>query len=237
VWHTLWRVRDPDVERRLVEAFAGIDRLYVADGHHRSAAAVRLAAKRRGLPAGETGDVDGFLAVVFPAADLTVLPYYRIVTDLATPDGSNLPPDELVARLGEGFDVWPASGPVQPDDRLTVGLRTPAGWFRLHLRGPVPLEGSIEGLAVSLLQDRVLAPVLGITDPRRDPRLDFVGGPEGLDALDEAVASGRAAAAFALAPTPLADLVTVSDRGEVMPPKSTWFFPKPASGLLIHPLH
>ena len=146
-----------------------------------------------------------------------------------TPDGGNLPPDELVARLGQGFDVSPASGPVQPDDRLTVGLRTPAGWFRLHLRAPVPLEGSIEGLAVSLLQDRVLAPVLGITDPRRDPRLDFVGGPEGLDALDEAVASGRAAAAFALAPTRLADLVTVSDRGEVMPPKSTWFFPKPAA--------
>ena len=237
VWHTLWRARDPDVVHRLVEAFAGLDRLYVADGHHRTAAAVRLAAKRRGLPPEEAGSVDGFLAVVFPAPELTVLPYHRIVTDLATPDGRDLTPEELVARLGEEFDVSPTSGLVQPEDRRTVGLRTPTGWFRLWLRDAVPAEGSIDGLAVSLLQDRVLGPLLGITDPRRDPRLDFVGGPDGLEALDDAVASGRAAVAFALSPTQLADLVAVSDRGEVMPPKSTWFFPKPASGLLVHPLH
>ncbi|MGZ4603231.1 MAG: DUF1015 domain-containing protein, partial [Kineosporiaceae bacterium] len=118
-----------------------------------------------------------------------------------------------------------------------IGLRTDAGWFRLEARRPLADEGAVEGLAVSLLQDRVLAPVLGIADPRRDPRLDFVGGPDGLTAVDEAVAAGRAAAGFTLAPTAITDLVAVSDRGEVMPPKSTWFFPKPASGLLVHPVH
>jgi uncharacterized protein (DUF1015 family) len=239
VWHTLWRIGDPDAEAAVVRAFGALDRLYVADGHHRTAAAARLAAKRRGLPPEEAGDVDAFLAVIFPAAELTVLPYHRVVTDLVTPDGRRLSPEALLARLGETFDVAPASGPVQPEDRLTVGARTAAGWFRLRMRmrGTAPPEGSIDGLAVSLLQDRVLSPVLGVTDPRRDPRLDFLGGPEGLAALDDAVATGRAAAAFALSPTPLADLVAVSDRGEVMPPKSTWFFPKPASGLLVHPLH
>jgi uncharacterized protein (DUF1015 family) len=165
-----------------------------------------------------------------------VLPYHRVVADLGTPAGV-LTPDQLLVRLGELFDVEPASGPVQPGDRLTVGLRTTSGWFRLRLRGAAPPEGTVEGLAVSILQDGVLAPVLGVLDPRRDPRLDVVGGPDGLSALDEEVAAGRAAAAFALAPTGLTDLVAVSDRGEVMPPKSTWFFPKPASGLLVHPLH
>jgi uncharacterized protein (DUF1015 family) len=236
VRHTLWRITDTDAEARIVRAFAALDRLYVADGHHRSAAAARLAERRRGLPPEEAGDVGGFLAVIFPAADLSVLPYHRVVTDLATPDGP-LTPDELLARLGQGFDVTPASEPVQPADRATIGLRTASGWFALRLRGAEPTDGGVEGLAVSVLQDRVLAPLLGITDPRRDHRLDFVGGPTGLAALDDAVASGRAAAAFALAPTALADLVAVSDRGDVLPPKSTWFFPKPASGLLVHPLH
>jgi uncharacterized protein (DUF1015 family) len=236
VWHTLWRIHDHDAEARAVRAFAALDRLYVADGHHRSAAAARLAAKRRGLSADEAGEVAGFLAVIFPAEDLTVLPYHRIVADLATPDG-RLAPEDLPRRLLGAFDVTPTSGPVQPEDRRTVGLRTQQGWFRLELRGTPPPQGSVEGLAVSLLQDTVLAPVLGIVDARRDRRLDFVGGPGGLAALDDAVASGRAEAAFALAPTPLTDLVAVSDRDEVMPPKSTWFFPKPASGLLVHPLH
>jgi uncharacterized protein (DUF1015 family) len=228
VWHTLWRIDDPDAQARVVQAFAGLDRLYLADGHHRSAAAARLAAARRGLPADEAGEVGGFLAVVFPAAELTVLPYHRLLREA--------PPD-LLERLRTVADIDPAQAPVQPEDRTVVGLGTPQGWFRLRLRGPAPAEGSVEGLAVSLLQDRVLGPLLGVTDPRRDERLAFVGGPDGLAELDAAVGAGRAAAAFALPPTPLAGLVAVSDRGEVMPPKSTWFFPKPASGLLVHPLH
>ncbi len=234
VWHTLWRVPDVDLAARVRAAFAALGSLYVADGHHRSAAAARLHAARRGLPADEAGETGGFLAVVFPAADLTVLPYQRLVADLA-----GLTPAELLAKLGDEFDVEPADGPVQPGDPPTLGLRTALGWHRLRLR-----EGArtgdvhdLHGLGVSVLQDRVLAPLLGVADPRRDPRLAFVGGPDALAELDGAVASGRAAAGFTVAPTTVEQLAAVSDRGEVMPPKSTWFHPKPASGLLVHPLH
>ncbi len=192
-------------------------------------ACTRPASRRRRGEAGETG---GFLAVVFPAAELTVLPYQRLVTDLG-----GLTPQALLARLEPEFDVEPGTGPVLPDDRTTIGLRTEAGWHRLRLRAQAPPAGGVQGLAVSLLQDRVLAPLLGITDPRRDPRLAFAGGPEALADLDDAVTAGRARAGFTLAPTTVGELVAVSDRGEVMPPKSTWFHPKPASGLLVHPLH
>jgi uncharacterized protein (DUF1015 family) len=239
VWHTLWRVpsdTDDAEQARLTAAFGALDALYLADGHHRSAAAVRLHATRAALPPAEAGETSGFLAVVFPADDLTVLPYHRLVLDLG-----ELSPQDLLERLRERFDVEPADGPVQPAERTDVGLRTALGWHRLRLRDGEPEADGVRGLAVSLLQDLVLAPVLGIQDPRRDPRLAFVGGPDGLAELDAAVESGvqegRAAAAFALAPTPLDDLVAVSDAGEVMPPKSTWFWPKPASGLLVHPLH
>jgi uncharacterized protein (DUF1015 family) len=236
VWHTLWRVADVGEQARLVAAFAGLEALYVADGHHRSAAAVRLHAARAGLPSDQAGETQGFLAVVFPAAELTVLPYHRLVLDLG-----NLSPEDLVERLRERFDVQPADGPLQPSERTEVGLRTSLGWHRLRLRDTSDDSSAhadgVRGLAVSLLQDLVLAPLLGIEDPRRDPRLAFVGGPDGLAELDTAVEGGAAAAAFALAPTALDDLVAVSDAGEVMPPKSTWFWPKPASGLLVHPLH
>jgi uncharacterized protein (DUF1015 family) len=247
VWHTLWRISDAGEQARLAAAFAEFEALYVADGHHRSAAAVRLHASRAGLPAEEAGETDGFLAVVFPAADVTVLPYHRLVVDLG-----DLSPQDLLERLRERFDVEPADGPAQPTQRTEIGLRTALGWHRLRLRDDKPGDTApgdtapgdrspaadgVRGLAVSLLQDLVLAPVLGIQDPRRDPRLAFVGGPDGLAELDAAVEGGGAAAAFALAPTPLDDLVAVSDAGEVLPPKSTWFWPKPASGLLVHPLH
>jgi uncharacterized protein (DUF1015 family) len=232
VWHTLWRVPDGAPQARIHDAFAALGALYVADGHHRSAAAVRLHEARLASPPGEAGETGGFLAVVFPAAELTVLPYQRLVTDLG-----GLTPQALLARLEPEFDVEPSTVPVLPDDRTTIGLRTEAGWHRLRLRAQAPPAGGVQGLAVSLLQDRVLAPLLGITDPRRDPRLAFAGGPAALADLDDAVSAGRARAGFTLAPTSVGELVAVSDRGEVMPPKSTWFHPKPASGLLVHPLH
>ena len=234
VWHTLWRIpSDPDGEQaRLAAAFAGLEALYVADGHHRTAAAVRLHAARAGLPPDEAGETGGFLAVVFPAAELTVLPYHRLVLDLG-----DLSPEGLLERLGERFDVEAADAPVQPSQRTEFGVRTALGWHRLRLRDSGAAADGVRGLAVSLLQDLVLGPVLGVEDPRRDPRLAFVGGPDGLADLDAAVQEGKAAAAFSLAPTGLDDLVAVSDSGDVMPPKSTWFWPKPASGLLVHPLH
>jgi uncharacterized protein (DUF1015 family) len=228
VWHTLWRISAPDAVERVVKAFAGLDRLYVADGHHRTAAAARLAAARRGLDPEEAGEVDGFLAVIFPAAELTVLPYHRVVT---TTDG------DLLDRLHDVGDLEPVEDAFVPEDRTTVGVGGVVGWYRLRYGGELPPEGSVQGLAVSLLQERVLAPLLGVEDPRRDPRLAFVGGPDGLAELDARIHDGRAEVAFALPATALADLVAVSDRGAIMPPKSTWFWPKPASGLLVHPLH
>ncbi len=247
VWHTLWRVPggpvdgvdraggdggDGDEQAQLTAAFAALEALYVADGHHRSAAAARLHAARSALSPDEAGESDAFLAVVFPEAELTVLPYHRLVLDLGDLDEAG-----LLAGLQERFDVEPAGQPVQPGDRHEIGVRTAGGWHRARLREHDDVVGGVAGLSVSLLQDLVLAPLLGVDDPRRDPRLAFVGGPDGLAELDDAVAAGRAAAAFTLAPTALADLVAVSDAGEVMPPKSTWFWPKPASGLLVHPLH
>jgi uncharacterized protein (DUF1015 family) len=228
VWHTLWRVSEPDALDRLVKAFAGLDRLYVADGHHRSAAAARLAAARRGLGADEAGEVDAFLAVLFPADELTVLPYHRVVT--AT-EG------DLLDRLHEVGDLEPVDEAFVPEDRATVAVGGVVGWYRLRYDGDLPPEGSVRGLAVSLLQERILAPLLGVEDARRDPRLAFVGGPDGVAELDARIHDGRCEIAFALPATALADLVAVSDRGEIMPPKSTWFWPKPASGLLAHPLH
>jgi uncharacterized protein (DUF1015 family) len=228
VWHTLWRVADPGAIERLVKAFAGLDRLYVADGHHRSAAAARLAARRRGLGAEEAGEVGGFLAVVFPADELTVLPYHRVVT---------LTDGDLLDRLHKVGDLEPVDDAFVPQDRRHLGVGGVVGWYRLRYAGDLPAEGTVRGLAVSLLQERVLAPLLGVEDARRDPRLAFVGGPDGLAELDARIHDGRCEIAFALPATALADLVAVSDRNEVMPPKSTWFWPKPASGLLVHPLH
>jgi uncharacterized protein (DUF1015 family) len=228
VWHTLWRIPDQDAIERVGKAFAGLDRLYVADGHHRSAAAARLAAARRGLDREEAGEVGAFLAVIFPADELTVLPYHRVVT--AT-DG------DLLDRLREVGDLEPVDEAFVPEDRTSVGVGGVVGWYRLRYPGVLPPEGAVRGLAVSLLQERVLAPLLGVEDPRRDPRLAFVGGPDGLAELDARIHDDRAEVAFALPATALADLVAVSDRGEVLPPKSTWFWPKPASGLLVHPLH
>jgi uncharacterized protein (DUF1015 family) len=228
IWHTLWRVTEPDAVARIAKAFAGLDRLYVADGHHRSAAAARLAATRRELGAEEAGAVGGFLAVIFPADELTVLPYHRVVMETG---------GDLLDRLHDVGDLEPVDEAFVPEDRSSVGVGGVVGWYRLSYRGDLPAEGSVQGLAVSLLQERVLAPLLGVEDPRRDPRLAFVGGPDGLAELDTRIHDGRCEIAFALPATALADLVAVSDRGEIMPPKSTWFWPKPASGLLVHPLH
>ena len=158
----------------------------MADGHHRTAAAVRLHAARAGLPADEAGETDGFLAVVFPAAELTVLPYHRLVLDLR-----GMSPEELLERLRERFEVEAADTPVQPSQPSEFGLRTGLGWHRVRLRDRAAVAGGVQGLAVSLLQDLVLAPVLGVEDPRRDPRLAFVGGPDGLAELDAAVAARR----------------------------------------------
>jgi len=234
VEHTLWAVRDDATIGWLTSAFAALPRLYVADGHHRSAAASRL----HGLRAerDDAGETAIFPAVAFPASQLTVLPYQRVVADLNEPDLH-----ALIGALAERFEIS-----VEPDGgypaglgRHEFGLYTGAGrWYRLGARpGTVDDADPIARLDVSLLQDTVLSPLLGIADPRTDPRIGFVGGGRGTGELERLVDCGRYAVAFALHPTSPAEVMAVADLGLVMPPKSTWFEPKLASGLFVHPLH
>jgi len=242
VEHTLWVVAGPAEVGRFTAAFADVPTLYVADGHHRSAAAARLHAQAPDLPGS-----DAFPVVAFPAEQLTVLPYHRVVTSplpaqLLPADGLSAegpstdgPAAELVKA---GFDVRP--GDARTPETLArheFGLYTGGRWYRLTAR-PVAVDETdpIARLDVALLQDAVLGPLLGIADPRTDPRLAFVGGSHGPAELVAVVDSGRGTAAFALHPTSAAEVMAVADRGLVMPPKSTWFDPKLASGLFVHPL-
>jgi uncharacterized protein (DUF1015 family) len=230
VRHTVWRVPDP---APLVAAFRDVPHAYVADGHHRSASAWRagkeLRAKSGGAPGG--GEHDWFLAVLFPADQLRILPYNRVVRDLHGLDAA-----ETLARLTRvgKVSVTEESTPRRPGEFCFF---LAGRWYRLELdEATVDRSDPIGSLDVSVLQDRVLGPILGIGDPRTDKRIDFVGGIRGPAELERRVASGEMAIAFSLYPTTLEQLMAVSDAGKVMPPKSTWFEPKLRSGLFVHEL-
>lgn len=225
VRHSVWRLGSDDT-RRLVEAFAGVPALYIADGHHRAASASRARAHFRGS-GGRRGEWDTFLAVAFPDADVQILPYNRVVKTL---DG--LTPERFLARLREEFVV--EEGPPVPERRGDVSVFVGGRWYTLSLGGAPPHLPAPERLDVSQLQDRVLGPLLGIRDPRSDDRLEFVGGSGGPAVLEEAVTAGRAAVAFSMYPVSVEELMTIADAGGIMPPKSTWFEPKLRDGLLSH---
>ncbi len=235
VQHSLWVIDEPEVIRRLEAAFDAMPALYIADGHHRSAAAARVAARRRAQS--QTGGAaeashEYFLSVIFPARQMRILDYNRVVRDL-----NGMDPERFLARVRERFEVVPSEGPVRPDRPATFGMYVDGRWYRLRLRPEhIPADDPVRRLDVSLLQENLLAPVLGIGDPRTDERIDFVGGIRGLEALERRVDSGEMAVAFSLYPTRMADLMAVADAGEVMPPKSTWFEPKLADGLVSHVL-
>jgi uncharacterized protein (DUF1015 family) len=248
VEHTVWTLGDAQQVTAIRDGFAAVPRLYVADGHHRSAAAVtvhRLRAQRRLQTGDETPDDAGsagedgagedgaFLSVVFPADQVRILPYNRVVADLA-----GRTPDQLLAALADAFEVTAVdAGPVEPERRHDVGMYLAGRWHRLRAREGVVVEGDPIGrLDVTLLQDRVLAPLLGVGDPRTDARIRFVGGIRGTAELERLVDGGSAAVAFSLYPTCVDELLAVADAGTVMPPKSTWFEPKLRSGLFLHPL-
>ncbi len=234
VHHSLWVVADPDRLAALSTAFDAMDCLYIADGHHRSAAASRVAGMRREANPGPAGQepYDYFLSVIFPDDQMQILAYNRVVRDL-----HGLAPADFIDRVGERFEVASSSAPVTPGSVGEFGMYLDGQWYRLRiLPDRIPASDPVSRLDVSLLADNLIEPVLGISDPRRDKRIDFVGGIRGLAELERRVDSGEMAAACSLFPTRLEDLMAVADAGQVMPPKSTWFEPKLADGLVSHVL-
>ena len=228
VIHELWSLSTPATLQGLSAAFAAMPALYIADGHHRSAAASRVAAARRSDASGEQA-ADYFLSVIFPHDQMQILPYNRVVRDL-----NGLNQEELLRALGETFQLEPSSAPVAPHQSGCFGLYLPGQWYRLTLPAAKIPKDPVKALDVSLLADQLIEPLLGISDPRRDERIDFVGGIRGLGELERRVDSGEMAVAFSLYPTSMEQLMAVADADQVMPPKSTWFEPKLADGLVSH---
>ncbi len=226
VQHELWPITDSERIDALTQAFDGLEALYIADGHHRSAAA-SVVHRRMGTAASAA-----FLAVAFPADQVRLLPYNRLVR---AKEGRSA--THLLEAIGRVFGMAPAPGPVAPVARGEYGLYVPGGWYRLTApQGLQRAADPVDHLDVAILQQQVLAPVLGIDDPRTDPRIGFVGGVRPLAELESAVDSGNWSAAFSLHPTTVGDLIAVADAGGIMPPKSTWFEPKLLDGLVSHVL-
>ncbi|MCU0232429.1 MAG: DUF1015 family protein [Thermoanaerobaculales bacterium] len=233
IQHVLWVVERPQDREALAAAFSSVPALYVADGHHRSAAATRIRTLRREANPKHTGEeaYNFFLAVIFPDREMKILDYNRVVRDL-----NGLGREALLARIGERFDLAPGED-GRPPAPTAFGMYLDHAWYLLRAKaGSYPATDPVRSLDVAILQDNLLGPVLGIGDPRSDERIDFVGGIRGLAELERLVDSGKWAVAFALHPTSIAQLFAVADAGLVMPPKSTWFEPKLRSGLLVRPL-
>ena len=228
VQHTIWRA--PDLVR-FAEAFRDVPLLYIADGHHRAASASRARAELKEQSFAHTGDEEYnfFLAVIFPDEQLQILPYNRVVRDL-----NGLNKEEFLARVAESFSVT-ESASATPAEPKQWSMYLDGRWYGLALPADSSRPaGVVSSLDVSVLQERLLDPILGIKDVRTDNRIDFVGGIRGTTELERLVNEGNAAVAFSLFPTSIEDLLKVSDAGEIMPPKSTWFEPKLRDGLLIH---
>ena len=234
VKHTLWSVSDEAVVSQLTSIFDAMDCLYIADGHHRSAAASRVAAKRQSENSAHTGDesYNYFLSVIFPDDQMMILDYNRVITDL-----NGLEKDELLRKVAENFTVTKSEKAVKPAGNGEFGMYVAGQWFKLEINSSlIPENDPVASLDVSLLSDNLIEPLLGISDLRRDKRIDFVGGIRGLEELEKRVDSGEMAVAFSLFATRIDQLMDVADSGNVMPPKSTWFEPKLADGLVSHVL-
>jgi len=229
VTHIIWRVDAADRDR-LIEAFQSVPRLYIADGHHRAASASRARAELRTNPDHDGGEeYNFFLTVLFPADQLQILAYNRVVKEL-----NGMSVSRFLSELSEKFDIAEASTP-SPTQKSAIGMYIGGRWHTLTLpAGTTTPIDPISSLDVSVLQERVLDPVLGIADVRTDRRIDFVGGIRGTAALEEMVDDGRAAVAFSLYPVTVDELMAIADANEIMPPKSTWFEPKLRDGLLSH---
>ena len=229
--HTVWRMDDPSAIEQLTGFVDAMDALYIADGHHRSAAASRVAAARRDDQA-NTDSHEYFLTVAFPHDQTQILDYNRVVRDL-----SGLTEADLLSKVQERFQIEKVAEPAKPSGPGRFGMYLAGAWYQLEILPQyIPQRDPVGRLDVSLLQDNLIAPVLKIGDPRRDKRIEFVGGIRGLKELERRVNSGEMQIAFALYPTSMEQLIAVADADKVMPPKSTWFEPKLADGLVSHVL-
>ena len=234
VTHALWQVSESVAIERLTALLAGVKALYIADGHHRSAAAAKVAAERRQANPRPTGEAahDVLLIVAFPSDELRILDYNRVVRDLGT-----LGEADYLDRVGVAFTVMHEEAPVRPSRPREFGMYVGGRWYRLGAREAPPADASpVERLDISILSRTLFEPILGIGDSTEDSRIEFVGGHRGLQGLQSLVDGGEMAVAFSLYPTSMEDLMAVADAGEVMPPKSTWFDPKLADGLVSYPL-
>lgn len=234
IGHTVWQITDQDVINTLVQEFAAVPALYIADGHHRNASAVKVGLKRREAHPEYTGDEEFnyYLSVLFPADELFILDYNRVVKDLNGRDT-----ETFLKEVAQSFVVTPATeSPCHPPKRHTFGMYLAGNWYLLEAKPEILSSDAVEGLDVAILQNALLAPILGIGDPRTDKRIDFVGGIRGLEELERRVDSGEMQVAFSMFPTAMEELMAVADDDRTMPPKSTWFEPKLRSGLFIHDL-
>ncbi len=235
VRHELWTISDPEQIAFLENAFLSVPDLYVADGHHRTAAAARAGRKRKDSNPSHVGneEYNFFMTVLFPDDQLEIFDYNRVVKDL-----NGLSPTDFLGALGNDFDIRPSGESCpRPSKLRDFSLYLDGTWYELTAKSESDSAGSPVGdLDVTLLSEKVLGPILGITDLRKDNRIDFVGGIRGLEELEHRVDSGGMVAAFALYPVSMEQLLTIADAGEIMPPKTTWFEPKLRSGLFVHDL-
>ncbi|MBE5974227.1 MAG: DUF1015 domain-containing protein [Paenibacillaceae bacterium] len=231
--HKVWKIADPQTVGMIEESFLHVPATYIADGHHRAASAVKVGLKRREETTGYTGDEEFnfFLSVLFPDDQLMILPYNRVVKDL-----NGLSQEAFLTELSNGFTVTSVGEEAYgPSEKGTFGMYLNKTWYCLKAKAGLMSEDPVKGLDVSILQDNLLGPILGIGDPRIDKRVDFIGGIRGLKELEKRCEEDMTVA-FSMYPTSIGELFSVADAGLLMPPKSTWFEPKLRSGLFIHML-
>lgn len=230
--HTAWIIDAPETVAKITELFKAVPNTYIADGHHRAASAVKVALKRREAHTDYTGneEFNYFLSVLFPASELKIFDYNRVVKDL-----NNYTSETFLSRISADFDVQEAAtAPYRPEAKGTFGMFLDDKWYKLTAhKDIVPENDPVGALDVSVLQDRLLNPVLGIENPKTDKRIDFIGGIRGLSELERRVHTDMRIA-FSMYPTSMEELFSVADAGLLMPPKSTWFEPKLLSGMFIH---
>jgi uncharacterized protein (DUF1015 family) len=235
IGHTVWLVEDEGLADAAIREFAAIDFLYVADGHHRSASAAKVANMRRSANPNHSGEEEYnfFLAVLFPDNQLNIMDYNRVLKNL-----NRHTPDELFRALNQKFKVDErGDDPYRPQRKGEIGMYFERRWYRLTIkRELMDADDPVESLDISYLQNQLLSPFFGIEDPRTSEDIDFIGGIRGLEELVRLVDGGKFQAAFAMYPVSVAELMRIADSGQVMPPKSTWFEPKLRSGLLVHTL-